>query len=377
MTAAIFGIVTSITMIGPLLVDLSREFGVSLGHAGLLAAASAFPQALASPFAGIISDRFGRRPLIVFGIASIGMMAMAAAAAPSFAALVAARVLTGLLGCFGPTSLMAAVGDLFPAGRRALAMGWFNMGFSLAAIAGVPLLGAAGGWLGWRWAFALNGAGMLVLALAIQLGFPSSRGFASPSGVLATYREIWRVPRLASVLGANLVERSMFGIVTLYLPAFLMLQHALSAAGVAPFLSVVAVGTIAGNLCGGWLGDRLSRPAIFVVAQIVAGALGLLLFVLPLALVVAVTIAAALGFVNATSRPGFLAQSSELAPGHRGALFGLLALSNQIGMAGGAALGALVIELSGYTGMAAVAAAQGVLAAALAIPLLRARRPHR
>src|SRR4051812_11649090 len=56
-TASIFGFATVVTMLGPLLVDLSRELNVSLGQAGLLAAAMAVPWALAAPFAGLLSDR--------------------------------------------------------------------------------------------------------------------------------------------------------------------------------------------------------------------------------------------------------------------------------------------------------------------------------
>ena len=137
-TTCVTGIVTSVTMIGPLLLDISRDLGISLGQAGLLAAAAAVPQALGSPFSGLLSDRFGRRPLIVLALGGVGLLGFAAALAPSFFVLAAIRFVAGLVGCLAPTSLMAAVGDLFPAERRSRAMGWFNMGFSFAAIAGVP-----------------------------------------------------------------------------------------------------------------------------------------------------------------------------------------------------------------------------------------------
>jgi predicted MFS family arabinose efflux permease len=369
-TASIFGMVTSITMIGPLLVDLAREFGISVGAAGLLAAATAVPQAIGSPFAGLVSDRLGRRPMIVVALGSVGVTSLAAAGAPGFAALIAVRFLTGLLASCGPTSLMAAIGDLFAAARRAQAMSWFNMGFSLAAIAGVPAIGAIGGWLGWRWAFAVNGGAMLALALCVQLGFPAPPPPATRTSVAATYRAVWGVSKLANVLGANLVERSLFAMIALYLPSFLMLRYDRTAIGVAPLLSIVALGTIVGNLFGGWLGDRLSRPAIFIAAQLTAGALGVLLFGPALPLAAAVTIAAVLGFANATSRPGFLAFSSELAPQHRGALFGLIALSNQSGLVVGSALGAFVVGAAGYGAMAVMAAVQGAMASIVAVPLV-------
>lgn len=375
-TAGVTGIVTSVMMIGPLLLDISRDLGISLAQAGLLAAAAAVPQALASPFSGLLSDRLGRRPLIVLALGSVGLLGFAAALAPTFAALVAIRFTAGLLGSMAPTSLMASVGDLFPAARRARAMGWFNMGFSFAAIAGVPVMGAVGGALGWRAAFLVLGVTLLGLALCVRLWFPDIPPVASGTSVVATYRAVWDVRGLGNVLGANLMERALFTMVTIYLPAFLMLSYGMTALGVAPVLSIVAVGTIGGNVLGGWLGDHVPRLAVFCVAQLAAGVLGLTVFGVSLPLAAAVALATLLALVNATSRPGFLAHGSDLAPAQRGALFGLIALSNQTGLVAGSAVGAAVIAGGGYRGLAIVALAQGVLAAALALPLLRSRPPR-
>jgi predicted MFS family arabinose efflux permease len=374
-TAGVTGIVTSVTMIGPLLVDISRDLGISLGQAGLLAAAAGIPQALFSPFSGLLSDRLGRRPMIVTAFASVGVLSFAAALTPGFAALIAIRFLAGLLGSLAPSSLMASVGDLFPAERRARAMGWFNMGFSFAAIGGVPVMGAVGGTLGWRWAFATIGLVMLLLAGCVWRWFPRIPPMASATSMLATYRTVWGVPRLLPLLGANLMERSLFGMVVIFLPAFVMLSFHLSAVGVAPVLVLVAIGAIAGNILGGWLGDRFNKPGIFVIAQIISAGLGLALFGAGLPFAPVVALATLLTLCNAASRPAFLAYGSELAPRQRGALFGLIALTNQSGLVIGSAVGAAAIGGGGYEGMALAALAQGVLAAGLALPLLR--RPRR
>jgi predicted MFS family arabinose efflux permease len=374
-TAGVTGIVTSITMIGPLLVDIARDLDISVSQAGLLAAATAAPQALGSPFAGLLSDRHGRRPMILLSLGSVGVLGFAAAIAPNFPALAAIRFVAGLVGSLAPTSLLAAVGDLFPAERRARAMGWFNMGFSFAAIAGVPLMGVVGGAFGWRWAFAAIGAALLLLAVGMWRWFPAIPPSPAGEGALATYRVVWGVNRLLPMLGANLVERSMFTMVTIYLPAFLMMAHHRSAVAVSLVLALVAVGAIAGNVLGGWLGDRFFKPGIFVVAQLMAGTLGLAVFAAPITFAAAVALAALLALANAASRPAFLAYGSELAPPRqRGALFGLIALSNQSGLVVGSAVGAVVIGSGGYGWFAAVALVQGLLAAGLALPLLKPRR---
>jgi len=287
---------------------------------------------------------------------------------------VVVRFLAGLLGSLAPTSLMASVGDLFPAERRARAMGWFNMGFSFAAIGGVPLMGAVGGVFGWRWAFAAIGLVMLVLAGCVWRWFPRIAPMASGTSVLATYQAVWDVPRLLNLLGANLMERSLFAMVVVFLPAFVMLSFHLSAVGVAPILVLVAIGAIAGNVLGGRLGDRFNKPAIFVIAQIISAGLGLVLFGAGLPFAAVVALATLLTLCNAGSRPAFLAYSSELAPRQRGALLGLIALTNQGGFVIGSAVGAAAIGSGGYRGMALAALAQGVLAAGLALPLLRRPR---
>lgn len=371
-TASIAAIITANTMIGPLLVGIASDLGVSVGQAGLLAAVTALPQGLGSPVAGLLSDRFGRRPLIVLSLGGLGVLSVVAAAAPSFAALALIRFAAGLVGSLAPTGFMASIGEIFPAARVARAMGWFNMGFSVAAIAGVPLMAAIGGTLGWRWAFATIGGVLLLAALATRLGFPALPPPAAPSSVRATYRALWSVRGLSSILAANLVERSLFVLVTIYLPPFLMLGYGLTAAEVAPAIVVVALGSVGGNLLGGWLGDRFHRLAIFVLAQVTAGLLGLAVFGAGLALPLAVVLAAVLTLANAASRPAFLAYATDLVPSGRGALFGLVALTNQGGFVVGSLVGAVVIG-ERHAGLALAATGLGGLAAILALPLLRRR----
>lgn len=367
-------------MVGPLLVDLSRELEVPLGQAGLLGAVMSLPWALGAPFTGLLSDRLGRRPLMVLALGGVGAASIGAAFATSFGTLLAARFIAGLFGAFGPASTMAAIGDLVPAHKRGSAMGWLNLGFGLAAVAGVPAVGVVAGLFGWRWAFASTGAALFVLAALVHLGFPSPPPGERSAGVRATYANVLTTSGLGNVLCANLLERSIFNAAVLYLPSFLMLTYALGPAEVAPALAVVAIGTIGGNTLGGWLGDRLPRAAIFVGAQSVAALIGLALFGLTPGLLVSILAGGLFSLANAASRPAFLALGSELSARNRGALLGLLSLSNQGGAVLGSSLGGLAIALGSYTALAGLTALCGLTAALVALPLARrtARRspPH-
>jgi MFS transporter, DHA1 family, inner membrane transport protein len=367
--------VTAITMIAPLLLDLSRELGVPLGQAGLSAAVMSLPWALGAPFTGLLSDRLGRRPLIVLALAGLGVSTIAAAFATSFGALLATRFAAGVFGAFGPASVMASVGDLFPPNRRGMAMGWLNAGFGLAAVAGVPAVGIVGGLFGWRWAFAATGLVLVVLAALVQMAFPAPRPTHTGSSLRQTYTAVLGTPLLGNVLAANVLERSIFNAAVLYLPSFLMLNYALGTADVAPALAFVAIGTIVGNIVGGWLGDRFRKAAIFVVAQLLAGCIGLLLFGVAPGLVLSVLLGGLFGLTNATSRPAFLALGSELSPRYRGALLGLLSLTNQGGTVLGSSLGGLAIGLGSYGTLALLTLCGGVTAAAIAVPLARVHKP--
>ncbi len=133
------------------------------------------PWALGAPFTGLLSDRLGRSPLIVLALAGVGLSTIAAAFTTSFGMLLAARFVAGVFGSFGPAILLAAVGDLFPPQRRGMALSWYNNGFGLAGIAGIPAVGIIGGLFGWRVAFTATGLTLLVIAALVRLAFPADK----------------------------------------------------------------------------------------------------------------------------------------------------------------------------------------------------------
>ena len=176
---------------------------------GYLEVAWAAPQVLAAVVLGRLSDRFGRRPVIVGSVFGVGVELIMGALAPSVGWLMAARVLCGLT-CGGAAAAMAYVADLTEASERAGRFGWVN-----AAIwSGVSLGPALGGLLAglglrapfWAAAGLAIGAGVWGLAVMPESLPRSSRAPLRWSGVgpLASLDILVRRQGLATLAAALL-----------------------------------------------------------------------------------------------------------------------------------------------------------------------------
>ncbi|MEX2421441.1 MAG: MFS transporter, partial [Actinomycetota bacterium] len=148
---------------------------------------------------GPLSDRFGRRPVLLAGFAIYGLGALAAALAPAMSWLLVARFVWGF-GAAGPRVItMAIVRDTFEGEQMSRAMSTIMAIFILVPVI-APSIGAAlGGVVGWRWLFALcMVAGTLVAVWSRRL----------PETLAAEHRLELRFGRLgqaARVVGGNRV----------------------------------------------------------------------------------------------------------------------------------------------------------------------------
>ena len=108
------------------------------------------------PIWGRLADRFGRRLVLLLGIAIFVVASMLCAASPGMAALIAFRTLQGVgAGCIQPV-VFTLVGDIFPLPQRARLQGFFSSMWAVAAVIG-PALGALFvSTIGWRWIFLIN-----------------------------------------------------------------------------------------------------------------------------------------------------------------------------------------------------------------------------
>jgi MFS family permease len=103
---------------------------------------------------GRLGDLFGRRRLLVSGMALFATGALVAAAAPTLQVLVAARALQGLGGAAAVPATLALIGSMVPPGpRRARALSMLAATASLGIMSGMLAGGVLTELLGWRWVF--------------------------------------------------------------------------------------------------------------------------------------------------------------------------------------------------------------------------------
>lgn len=356
--------ITAQGMLAPLLVELAAEFDSTVPAMGQLAAATSLAWAPSATMISPLSDRLGRKPLIVFGLLGLSAATLGASFAQSVLALFVLRLLGGIAGgALGPSVNAAAI-DYFPASRRGQVLGLVTAGFSLAAVVGVPGVAALAGVLGWRDGFRLLAVCLALLALAIAVLLPGiGRPTRVAEGHLAAYGAVLQSPGARPLLLANLAERIAATALVTYLPAYLMLRYQLSLGSVGVLLSVIAIGALGGTLLGGVLANRPQRPRNFALCQAGAALVAVPLLTTMLGPIVSAGLGVAQAFGNSLSRPAYMWMVGQLSPERRGAVMGLNALTNQSGIVLGSALGGLALALGGYDALTVLVVGFGALAA--------------
>ena len=128
-----FGVIIPLTPI------LGRDFGASPSQIGLLMAVYSLMQFLFSPFWGRLSDRVGRRPVLLFCLLGEGFAYLFFAWARSLEMLFVARALAGFFGASISTA-SAYISDVTPTHERSKGMALIGAAFGLGFIVG-PALG--------------------------------------------------------------------------------------------------------------------------------------------------------------------------------------------------------------------------------------------
>jgi MFS transporter, DHA1 family, inner membrane transport protein len=342
---------TAIVIISPLAVAIAEDFDVSVSLSGQLRTVSALVSAFLAPFVGLMSDRIGRKPVMLLGLFSILSFGIASTVAPTFALLMAAQSIAG----FGIAALLssgyAVVADAFPPERRAWAVGIISVGQPMAWVIGLPLIGLVADGFGWRWSF------VAVPVLFSLLGFlfirfvPGERR-SSRNGVqerpLVSLASILRARSPRSWILAELTAYSGWAGTLVFLGAYYISEHGRSTALTGILLSLTALAFVAGSLVSSRVVERFgAKVAICSGAIASAVALMVTLVIIPgvwVSLVLLMIFGMTQGVRGAAASVLGLMQSPE----HQGAMMGFRASVVQMGYVLGGLAGGGLLAVGGY-----------------------------
>jgi len=160
----------------PLGPQLMRDLQIGPGYFSAFVAIYTITSGVVGLLAAPFIDRFDRRKLLLAAYAGFGVATLACALAQNASTLLVARAVSGAFGGVSTSLVMAIVGDVVPAQRRAAAVGIIMTAFSVAAAMGVPLGLQLAQRFEWEAPFfALAGLAGLTWVVAFR-GLPAVRG---------------------------------------------------------------------------------------------------------------------------------------------------------------------------------------------------------
>ena len=287
-------------MIAPLLPFYALRLGGQASIVGPLVSSFAVAQLLASPAWGRVSDRYGRRPVLIIGLVGSGIAYLIFGFANTLWLLFVCRIVQGFGG--GTTGVAQAyVADTMPPAQRARALGWLSAATSLGVSIGAILGSFTHKLWGPRGPGVSAAALVLVNVLFAWKWLPESRmlhpaqpdGHAAPrpseswkTAVVNVARPVWNVIRhparpVSEVIWVYAIGMLALNSLIAVLSLYVQRRFGINEDNVGPIYFVFsAVGVIMRTWPVGWINQRLGEVRTMRLGAVLLG-IGLLLMPLP------------------------------------------------------------------------------------------------
>ncbi len=350
LTLSAFAIGTTEFVIVGLIPTIAASLNVSVPSAGLLVSLYALGVAVGAPVLTALTGRVPRKQLLLGLMLLFTIGNLVAWMAPGYAALMAARVLTGLAhGVFFSIGSTIAT-SLVPKEKAASAIALMFTGLTVALVTGVPLGTFIGQHFGWQATFLAVSLLGLIAIVGSWILVPADIAGSKLSSLL-TQLAVLKKPRLLLVYAMTTLGYGGSFIAFTYLAPILQEVSGFAASSVSLVMLVYGVSVAAGNIWGGKLADRKGPlPALQIVFALLALVLLALGFTAPNKWLVLGTVLAwgAVAFGNVPGLQVYVVQRAERdAPHAVDVASGLNIAAFNVGIAFGAWGGGLIVAKFG------------------------------
>ena len=343
-----------------LLDPLTEGLSLTTSGAGWVMTAYALAYAVLSPLLVSSTGRLGRRRVIAAGLLVFAIANVVMALAPSATWVFIARIIAaGGAGIVTPVAAAVAAGVSAPE-NRAKALSTVFIGLTLAQVIGVPAGSFIAYTFGWRAAFWIVALLALPCIWLIWTRVPKGLSFQP-----VTLADLRRVLGNGPLMLAILFTASFLGsvwVVFTYLAPLLTQQMGWGRDGITLALIVFGCGAVVGNVMGGILADKFGPIRTLLLLSCSQVAWLTLYSVLP----IPETVLLVMIFFHSSCGWSFMAGQQArlvaLAPETAPVVLSLNAAAIYVGAAVGSAVGSVVIDTVGLTGLGFTASAMAVIA---------------
>ncbi|MFN4165548.1 MAG: multidrug effflux MFS transporter [Ferrovibrio sp.] len=263
----------------PSMPGLARHFQVDYGLVQLTLTFYLIGLGLAQLVYGPLSDRYGRRPVLLWGLGIFCVGSLLCALAPSIEMLMIGRAFQAVGGCSGLVLGRAIIRDLYDRDRSAAMIGYVTMAMSLAPMFSPALGGYLDTLFGWRASFAFCAlAGVIVLVCVI---FTLPETLAEPGlgegigAMLRGYASLLRSPTFCGYALQTAFTSGMFFAFIAGAPFVVVTVMGQPPSSYGLWFMIVSVGYFAGNFCTGRFAVRLGVDRMIAIGAVI-GLFGIL-----------------------------------------------------------------------------------------------------
>lgn len=247
---------------------LISEFAIDYRQVGTLVGIFMLPGLVLALPGGLLGKRFGDKPLVLIGMASMVLGGTLSGTAQSYAGISAGRLIVGAGGVFLVVSMTKMVTDWFADKELFVGMAIFIIGWPVGIAAGQATQARVAEALGWSAVFILS-AIMMAIALASMAGFyrdaPTALNRAAWSTARLSRDELW----LVCIAGGIWMFINGAYVVLLSFGPTLILEHEASITESAQVVSLMSWVFLFALPLGGWLSTRYKDSDLVMIVGLI------------------------------------------------------------------------------------------------------------
>jgi len=268
---SIFTAVTGVGIVVPLLPVYAHDLGASGFYIGLIFGAFSLSRTFLLPYFGRLSDRKGRKPLIVAGLFIYALISLAFIFSKNVEALISIRFIQGIASAMMMPALQAYVGDITPEGKEGFTMGLFNMSMFFGLSLG-PLMG---GMINDR--FSLHAA-FVSMGILAMIGFllsfcllprTSSEKVLKHQAAPAEWKTFIKDREIVGLFIFRFAYVATIGIIWGFLPVYADARFSLSSSAIGLLVMIGILSSGAIHVPMGYLADVMNRRIMVFVGGVI------------------------------------------------------------------------------------------------------------